>query len=346
VILYRKAPHLRLSRAVVPEPPFWAATSIAPYSARRAAPISIDYLTLRASFVERSEVAVCENVSDEIERATLRQSLAEPVLIEATEAAETVFRRGEDALRACQNQRCTTLVLVSTHGALPRELPEGTAVAISTWPLDFERIEALALEARERSLPFGLAVPVIFPVTADLAVLGQLAMLAREHEARFLAAFAVELDATARKALAETTAMDEESYDQLFHVDLEPITVATERHIAALAAEIGADDFIIPPRWEMRSNWNGATLLTLTATRMLAMKHEAETATRLARSARIVAQLDKPIARVAEAASLSIIDGLDYISVDMLTEWIETGRSAFCDHIAKQWRLRRDTGIC
>jgi hypothetical protein len=346
VILYRKTPHLRLSRAVVPEPPFWAATSIAPYSTRRATPISIDYLTLRASFVERAEVSVCDNVGDEIERATLRQALGEPALIDATEAAETVFRRGEDALRSCEAQRCAALMLISTNGALPRHIPEGTAVAISAWPLDLERIEALAREARERSIAFGLAIPVIFPVTADLAALGQLAALARVHEARFMASFAVELDATARKALAETHAIDEESYDQLFHVDLEPITVATERHIAALAAEIGADDFVIPPRWEERSNWNGAALLALTATRMLAMKHEAETATRLARSARIVAQLDKPIARVAEAASLSIVDGLDYISVDMLTEWIETGRSAFCDHIAKQWRLRRDSGIC
>lgn len=346
MILYRKTPHLKLSRAVTPEPPFWAATTIAPYAARRATPISVDYLTLRASFVERAEVTVCENVVDEIERATLRQALGEPALIEASEAAEVVFRRGEDALRACEAQRCASLHLVSTRGALPRAVPEGTIVTIGTWPLDFERIEALSSEARRRSLPYGLAIPVIFPVTTDLAALGKLAALARVQEAQFLASFTIDIDASARKALAETTAVDEESYDQLFHVDLEPITVATERHIAALAAEIGADDFILPPRWEQRSNWNGATLLTLTATRMLAMKHEAETATRLARSARIVAQLDKPIVRVAEAASLSIVDGLDYISVDMLTEWIETGRSAFCDHIAKQWRLRRDSGVC
>ena len=346
MILYRKASNLRLSRAVVPEPPFWAATTIAPYSTRRATPISIDYLALRASFVERAEVTVCENVGDEIERATMRQTLGEPVLVDAAEAAEVVFRRGEDALRACEAQRCAALQLVSTRGVLPRAVPDGTVVAISTWPLDFDRIGALAREAHDRALPYGLAIPVIFPVTTDLTALGRLATLARVNEARFLASFAVDLDATARKALAESTAMDEESYDHLFHVDLEPITVSTERHIAALAAEIGADDFIIPPRWEHRSNWNGATLLTLTATRMLAMKHEAETATRLARSARIVAQLDKPIARVAEAASLSIVDGLDYISVDMLTEWMETGRSAFCDHVAKQWRLRRDTGVC
>jgi len=58
-----------------------------------------------------------------------------------------------------------------------------------------------------------------------------------------------------------------------------------------------------------------------------------------------VAQLDKPIARVAEAASLSIIEALDPISVEALTEWLETGGSSYVEHINKQWRLRRDSGV-
>jgi hypothetical protein len=345
VIVYRKAPYLRLLRAAVPEPPFWAATTIAPYSARRAAPVAIDYLELRAGFVEKIEAGVCDNVGGEIERVTVRQPLDEPVLIEASEIAEVVFRRGEEALRACATQQCAALLLISTHGVLPREVPEGTVIAISAWPPEIERIASLCAEAQERGLAFGIVVPVIFPVTTDLGTLAGLAEVARTHEVRFLASFAVDVDAAARKALAESMATDDETYDQLFHADLEPVIVATERHIAALAAEIGADDFITPPRWERRSNWNGAVLLTLTATRMLAMKHEVETATRLARSARVVAQLEKPIARIAEAASLAIVDPLDDISVDMLTEWIETGRSAFCDHVGKQWRLRRDAGL-
>jgi len=53
VIVYKKTPHLRLTRAQVPEPPYWAATTIAPYSPRRAAPIAIDYIDLRASCAER-----------------------------------------------------------------------------------------------------------------------------------------------------------------------------------------------------------------------------------------------------------------------------------------------------
>ena len=85
-------------------------------------------------------------------------------------------------------------------------------------------------------------------------------------------------------------------------------------------------------------------LLTLTATRILSMNHDEELAWRLTRSAKVVALLEKPIERVAQAASLSIIDSLDEISVDLLTEWLETGRSSFVGHIEKQWRLRRDSG--
>jgi hypothetical protein len=345
VILYRKAPHLRLQRTAAPVPPFWTATTIAPYSARRATPIAIDYLEQRATFAEKLEVTVCENTVDEIERATVRQPLMEPVLIEATEGAEVIFARGGEALRACAAQRSAALHLISTRGALPAFVADGTVLAISAWPLELPRLERLFAEARERGIPFGVVIPVVFPVTTNLAAIGELSELARGYDARFLASFAIDLDAPARKALAESFADDPETYDQLFHADPEPVTVATERHIAALAAEIGADDFVTPPRWEQRSNWNGAVLLTLVATRMIAMKRDVETATRLARSARLVAQLDKPIERIAEAASLSIVEALDEISVDILTDWLETGRSAYSDHVAKQWRLRRDAGL-
>ncbi|HJQ39716.1 MAG TPA: hypothetical protein VKB93_21435, partial [Thermoanaerobaculia bacterium] len=68
MILYRKAASLRVRRASAPEPPFWCATTIAPYGAKRSAPIAIDYLTSRAASNERAEVAVCENVRAELER--------------------------------------------------------------------------------------------------------------------------------------------------------------------------------------------------------------------------------------------------------------------------------------
>lgn len=338
MIVYRKTSHLRLQRVHVPEPPYWAATIIAPYSPRRAAPIAIDYLDLQATRADRFDVAVCADVRDELERASARTPIREPVLIDAAELVEVVFRRGEEALEFCAENDSAAIHLVSSRGALPLGSADGATVAIAAWPLEFKRLQALFDEARARQLRWGAVVPVMYPVTTHLTALAQLAEAAQG--AMFFAALPVELDATARKAIAE-----DESYEMLFHGDLEPIHVATERHIAALAAEIGADDFIVPPRWERRTNWNASVLLTLAASRMLAMKQEVETAWRIVRSARAVVTLDKSIARVAEAASLSIIESLDPISVEALTEWIETGRSSFVDHINKQWRLRRDSGM-
>lgn len=323
MILYKKAPPLRIVRAGVPEPPFWAATTIAPYSARRGL---IDYVTLTASATKRIEVDVC----DDLDRAWQPNRVYDPVLIDAAESAEIVYRRGDEALQRCD---AAAMFLTSTRGALPPSAGNDTVVIIAAWPLDLVRLQRLFDEARARKLRWGVAVPVMFPATTSADALRQLADAA--DGALFFAALPIETDATARKALAD----DAEAYEMLFHGDVEAMHVTAERRIAGLAAELGADDFIVPPRWERRSNWNGAALLALAATRMLAMKHDVETASRIARSARVVAQLDKSIERIAAAAHLSIVESLDDISVDALTEWLETGKSAFVDHINKQWRL-------
>ena len=125
MIIYRKTPHLRLQRVPIPEPPYWAATIIAPYSARRAEPIAIDYLELQATRAERFEVAVCDDVRDELERAAERTRVREPVLIDATESAEVVFRRGEEALEFCAENDNAAILLVSSRGVLPDGSPDG-----------------------------------------------------------------------------------------------------------------------------------------------------------------------------------------------------------------------------
>lgn len=347
MIVYKKTPHLRLTRAQVPEPPYWAATTIAPYSPRRAAPIAIDYIDLRASCIERLEVSVCEDVRDDLERNTTRHPLHAPAVIDATEFAEVIFGRGEEALHFCAEQQVSAMQVVSTRGALPGSIPDDAIIVIGAWPLEFPRLEALFAEAKRRALRWGVAVPIIFPVTTDLTALAQLAELAKPYSPSFFTGLPVELEATARNALAKSLTSDaqDDIYEMLFHADLSAIRLSTERHIAALAGEIDAADFVLPPRWDRRSNWNAAVLLTLTSNRILAMNKDEELAWRLTRSAKVVATLEKPIERVAQAASLSIIDSLDEISVDLLTEWLETGRSTFVDHIEKQWRLRRDCGI-
>lgn len=339
---------LRIKRAATPEPPYWFATAIAPYSSRRAQPVAIDYLDLEASSAERFEVSVCDDVHNALERVTERQPLSEPVLIEATQTAERIFRRGADALHFCTESRAAAMLLVSSRGALPEERPpDDSVVAIAAWPLEIEKLERLFEDARQRQFRWGVAAPVVYPVTTDLRALARLAELARFYGAEFFAAIPLELDPTAKQAVARSLRLDsgDEVYTMLFHADLEPIHVATERHIAALAASHGMVDFIIPPRWGERSNWNAAVLLTLTASRMIAMSEETELAGALARSARVVAELDKPLERIAAAANLSIIEALDEVTVGVLAEWLEGGRAAFVDRVNERWRLRRDAGM-
>lgn len=343
MIVYRKGGHARLRRWSAPEPPFWCATAVAPYGSRRGAPIAIDYLDLRASFAERLEVTVAEGVRDELERT---RAVQPPVLIEATEFAERVFGRGEEALAFCRERGLAALHLVSTRSAIPSAAADAV-VAIAAWPLEADRLEELFFIAGERGLRWGVAIPVIFPVTTTLGALTELADLAQRHGAAFFAAIAVDVDPTAKQAIAQSLSLEgeDETYAMLFHAPLEPVHLATERHIAALAEERGMADFIVPPRWDEHSNWNAAALLTLTASRMLALDADPELATTLARAARVVAELDKPIARIAEAASLSIVEALDEVSVDVLTEWLASGESSFVERVNREWRLRRDAGM-
>ncbi|HEX7155261.1 MAG TPA: hypothetical protein VF618_27590 [Thermoanaerobaculia bacterium] len=334
MIIYRKGSALRVRRSPAPEPPFWAATTVAPYASRRATPIAIDYLDLRATGAEKLDVGVAEHVREEL----MRRKPQEPLLIEATEIAEEIFRRGEEALALAEEWQLGAIHVISTRGVLPHRVPRDTTIVIAAWPVETERLAALFEEARSRELQWGVAVPVLYPVTTELATLAAVAELG--SGAKFLAALPIELDPTAKQALA--TGEDDETYAMLFHSDVEPLHIATERHLAALAAEHGMADFILPPRWDEKSNWNGAVLLTLTASRMIAMEHDLDLAGTLARSARIIAELDKPITRIAEAASLSIVEALDETSVEILTEWIESGSAGFVEFVNRQWRLRRD----
>jgi hypothetical protein len=337
VILYRKGASLRVRRWAAPEGPFWCATAIAPYGAKRATPIAIDYLGLRATGVgEKLEVAVCDDVRDELERLRV---LAAPVLVDAAEQAEVVFRRGADALAYCDEQELAALQLVSTRGALP--LQEHATIAIAAWPLELAPLEELFRDANGRR--WGVAVPVLFPVTTELAPLAALADAAQAHGAAFFAAIGIDVEPTAKQALAQSLNLDtdDDRYAMLFHAAIEPVHLATERHIAALAHERGMADFIVPPRWEERSNWNAAVLLTLTASRMIAMELDLDLAGRIARSARAIAELDKPLLRIAESASLSIIGGLDETSVEALTSWIGGEPARFCAFVDEQWRMKR-----
>ena len=313
MILYRKAGPLRVRRSAAPEPPFWAATTIAPYGPKRATPVAIDFVALRASGADKVEVAVCEDVRDELDRA---RTIAAPVLIDAAGNAEDIFCRGEDVMRWCVENGLAAQILISARPNTVR------IVNASEW---------------------GIAIPVMFPVTTDLEWLETIAEQAKRDGAAFLAAIPIEVEATARQAIAQSMELDagDDRYATLFHGDAGPVQLATERHIAALAAERGLHDFVVPPRWEERSNWNAAVLLTLVASRMIALELDLDLAGTIARSARMVAELDKSLARVAEAASLSIIGGLDETSAAILSSWVAGEPPAFAEFVNEQWRARR-----
>lgn len=334
MILYRKQAPLRIKRAPAPQPPFWCATAVAPYGPRRAEPVAIDYMALRASGADRLEVAVCEDAKDELERTRLIDG---PVLVDAAETAEAVFRRGEEVLEFCETNQLSSLYLTSTRGVLPRKPAD---IVIAAWPLELKRLEELFANNRT----WGVAVPIVFPVTTDLGALEELADLAQKYGAAYFAGLNVEVEPTAKQAIAQSMDLtfEDDHYAMLFHGDIEPLHLATERHIAALAAERGMADFILPPNWTERSNWNASVLLNLTASRMFAMELDLDLAGSIARSARVLAELDKPIARIAEAASVSIIGGVDGRSAGMIEEWIAGDSAAFAEEVSAEWRMRRD----
>ncbi|HEX7708623.1 MAG TPA: hypothetical protein VF701_19335 [Thermoanaerobaculia bacterium] len=340
MILYQKTSQLRVRPLTAPEPPFWCASIIAPYSSRRSTPLGIDYLALRASGSPKLEVNVCDRVVDELERS---RHLPGPVLIEATSGAEDVFRRGEEALEYCSNQNLPTVLLVSTSGALPSRVHTESRLAIAAWPPDPVRLETLFSQASDRGFRWGVLVPVMFPVTTELETLERIVTAAAAAGASCLGSVTIEGDATARQVIAQSLDLSptDDRYAMLFHSDLEPIHLSTERHVAALATEHGLADTLLLPDAEARTNWNASALLTLTASRMIAMELDLDLAGLIARSARLVAELDKPLTRIAEAASLGIVGGLDETSVEILHEWLEGTEASFANYVNEQWRLRR-----
>ena len=113
-----------------------------------------------------------------------------------------------------------------------------------------------------------MVIPIIFPVTTDLAALAQLAELAKTYGASFFAGVPIELDATARNALARTLDRRRQRRDLRDALPRRPRARSDCRPNATSPrwpAEIGAADFVVPPRWDRPTNWNAAVLLTLTA---------------------------------------------------------------------------------
>lgn len=342
MILYRKGGGLRLLRHTAPDPPFWGAGTAIPYEGHRSTPIALDWVNLIASGVEQDELEIAEGAGQTM---ALSPYLRAPLVIDASGPAEAVYRRGDEVVHAGLALGIELMELITTDGALPSIGNERLTVGIGMWPPDPVALEQLAGEAQRRSLAWGVLVPVIPPVTTDLPLLEEIADVAARHAAKFLAAVPMEVEPTARRILAERLQLDEEQFAGLFESDLEQITVGTERHIAALASERGLLDAVpvlLPPR---HLNWMAAAALGSIGNRMIRMNREVELGWAILRASRTVAALGTPIRRIADAASLAIIEPLDPIVTAALEEWLERGTCGLGEEIDAAWRLRRDYGV-
>lgn len=342
MIRYRKGGALRLLRHTAPDPPFWAAGTAIPYEGHRSTPIALDWVNLIASGVEQDEVEIAEGAGQTM---TLSPYLRAPLVIDASGPAEAVYRRGEEVVHAGLELGIELMELITTDGALPSMGNERLTVGIGAWPPDPAALEQLAIDAQRRSLSWGVLVPVIPPATTGIQLLEQIADIAAGHGATFLAAVPMEVEPTARRILAERLQLDEEEFAGLFESDLEQVTVGTERHVAALAAERGLLDAVpvlLPPR---HINWMAAAALGSIGNRMIRMNREVELGWAILRASRTIAALGKPIRRIADAASLAIIEPLDPIVAGALEEWLERGTCGLMVEVDTAWRLRRDYGV-
>ncbi|HVR44600.1 MAG TPA: hypothetical protein VMS56_14285 [Thermoanaerobaculia bacterium] len=338
MIVYRKGGSVRLLRHTSPDPPFWAAGTVLPYSTRRSTPVQVDWVNLVASGSEIEQVEIADDAGESIARAPY---LHPPLLLDATGAAESVYRRGEQVARAAVAAGLPILELITTDGAVPEIADDRLTLAIAFWPPEPGALDQAALAAGRIGARFGIVVPVIPPSTTELSLLTEVAAIAAARGARFLAAVPVDVDPAVRRILAEAGRVDEEEFSSLFESDLELLTVATERHVAALAQENGIPD-LVPVALPRPSNWAAASALASTGNRMIRMNRDVELGWEILRASRTISALSKPLARIADAASLSIIDPLDPLIAGALEEWLESGRSALMDEIDRAWRLRRD----
>lgn len=345
MISWVKAAQLRIERVPAPHPPFCCASIVSPYATRREAPLSIDLVKLTAHAFDRGEVRVATDAADLLSREEELRSLPAPVLVDATGFAESVFARGVAAAEYLAARGTDTVLAVSSASTIPLPGIGRSVAVIETWPPDIAEIEAAF--SRARGLEWGVFVPVIFPATTDLALLTRIADAAKEAGARFLSCAAIELDAPARRGVAELLgdALDEESYESMFHDDVDVITLATERHIAALACEREMDDYVPPVEAGQRDNWSAASHLARVGSRMVRMDEDVEAGWSCIRSAAALAQLEKPLERIAQAADVSIVKSIEPAAADALREWLREGASALGRAVDGKWRLRRDYAV-
>lgn len=343
MIRFVKEGRLRFHQSREPQPPFWQATTLFPYAPEiRSQPVGIDPIRLTGSSPRSVEVKVSAPfTTTELDR------LPAPILIDARGPEEMIYARGAHLLHElpADNQ---PMLLLSTDGEVPREIIAAEPLLVLLlWPVDLIALESLIERVVDAGWPWGILIPVVFPLTTELSLLDRVSGLASRHGARFLASASIELDARAKRAVADMLPeLDEETWATLFDSHLEPIHLATERHIAALAASQGMEDHIVPWDKGARNNRAAAAHLARAGIRMVRMDYDVELGWNLIKASRRIATLDKELVRLASAASIGIIPELqDEVLADVVEQWLDRGSADFTDHVDARWRVSRQAGL-
>lgn len=333
---YRRRETLRARRYVAPEPPFFCATALSPYTSGGDPFIAIDLIDGLATAADRDELAVCHDSAAELERMKM---LREPLLIDGSSTAETTCGEAAKLLQAAVRQKFRVTYVGSA--AAPRaDVSDADVVVLSAWSPTAET-RPITAPALRSGAKWGIVVPIIPPLTTELTLLTELVANAAEAGASFCVPLALDIDPVARHAaVSRLEDVDDETFAWMFDERFDLVVVSTERHLAALAHERGMSDVVPLP--DVPVNWRMATLLTQIGYKLQRMERDVELAWALQKSARIIAALKKPVDLIATAASLAIVNGLDATSIEVVEQSLREQRSDFADEVNADWRLRRD----
>lgn len=317
-------------RIGVPLPPLFAREwfSFCRPLARSSWYPALDHLSLVGVAPGRIEVSV--DRSDEFELP------ADPTVVDLTGPQEMIFSCASTLGALDRN----VVLLISPESGMPQVEGE-PLIIISCWPLWIEQIRRLAEVCSDRQYRWGLFLPILVPGTEALPVIEELASIARNHGASVFAGEPFSMSAEGKRALLDRAmSVDDETWSKTYaEQDHELIGIATARHVAALARELDLPWWI---EWEGRDNWGGAAHLSRIGTQIASMGRSPEVASVFTKAANAVAALDRPIAQIAESASLTIVDHIEELAEEVLLEWLERGSSAIAEETDDEWCLRRD----
>lgn len=298
--------------------------------------MAVDWVSLRATAPSRGELTVCRDPLDQLAR---ERRLRAPFLIDAAGFAETIHARGETLITAVQREGGGILAC-STDGAIPEPTADPPLLALTAWPIDADQLRERMREAS--AWPhWGLCIPLLHPLTTAAATLDLLITAAAAHGAGFAVAVPIEAEPAALSAVVMMSEeSDETVWESLFDGSVEALSMRSARIAAAIANRSGlAARCPLPPG---TGNWAAAALLGAVAERLFQLETDLELAWQFHRAATIAASLTKPLALVAESASLTIVEGFEPPIIEVLESWLAGATPPLLTRLDQRWAAGGD----